>query len=177
MDAIITTIIAAIVGAGSAGLTHFLDKKKSFNNRIEDETKVFKLEIANTIKTMMNFCHQMCWVTWHGAELKELTPGTYFGDYNNLANKFLTELTEKLAIIAANDIECYNKLQEISRKLISLDARIGTAIIEITILSEKSYGKFKPLNQEASFLEKELPTLFTEILHLAEINYKKKFRK
>lgn len=178
MDATLTATIAIITGAISATITHFLqiniEKRKVSINRKETEIKEFKLEIAQAIKIMMNFCHQMCWVTWHANKLKGKTPNSIYDEYNLSAHKFLADLTEKLAVIGATDSETYKKVHQIGVKLIDLDAEIGEVIINNTIEKGTNFEKFAKLSVEASKLERELPNYFLELLSLAERNLNKR---
>jgi hypothetical protein len=180
LSAMENVFASILTGAVAAILAHYLQSRahhhRVITDRKEAALKDLKLEIAQAIKIIMNFCHQMAWVTWHAMRLGPEKMQPMFDAYNETAHKFLPDLMERLAVIAATDRQSFEKLHAIGQRLIALDVEIGSAMFQAVEQNDYDAAKFGGVWEQTTTMTDTLLREFLDLLRAAERNFDRLYR-
>ncbi len=166
MDAtLLATLVGVLTGVVSSFITHYfqvrLERQRMLLQAQTNSRKEFKLEIAETVKTIMAMIHEVAWTSWEVSKGK--ADKESLAAYDERAKQNLTLMSEKLALIAATDIATYEQVRAIAQSVYSLDVELAEALVEFSEgnIPKENFGQIK---QTANTIEKELPQKFADIL-------------
>ena len=164
---LLVAIIALVSGVVSAVVTYFLqvrlEKRKTDLANREAQKKAFKLEISNCVQLIMVLVQNVSWISWSAQKNRFADKTKYLSDYDDLVQRRLAELAQKLAWLAATDLEVYQRLQAIARIAYQIDADLANALVAFEN-KDIDPNTFKDINRRANQMENELPIQFADII-------------
>jgi len=103
------------------------------------------------------------WVCWEVSKGKAEIDTNYLQAYNKTAKLTLNKIIKQLALLAATDIEVYQKVRSLAEEVYKIDLSIGNALVDY-LDGQSNKNDFSTLKTESRELESSLPLKFAEVL-------------
>ena len=115
-------LVGALIGAGAALAGSFTSGRRQ--SRAEHEKEV-RLAAADHIKNLGTASHSIEWLVWKAKYAPHEFSAENIELYDQEIHAALAQIVGSLAVVAALDIESFQKLEALTDELYALDAHAG----------------------------------------------------
>lgn len=163
-----TPLLAMISGVSLTLLTHYLtvklERQKKAIDTTAHELSQLRMDISMTIKEIMLLIHEISWTTWTVVKVGKSKEVDYLDAYNQSARPILSQISEKLAVVGARNIDAYDILRAQAEEVFKLDVDLANALVGFG-KNKLNADDFEDLQKRCSVLEEELPFKMKEAMN------------